>query len=402
MAGVSKPIRLLYITYNENVLESGILYSQVRQMLIEMAKRSNVKYIRLLSFISPRLWVRRRKDYSKLRLDLRNQGIDFRVRLMPAAQTWQWTAVPIFTICCLPVVLIHTLFGRFDIVHARGYGAGLLAFLNAKFHGIRFVFDPRGLFPEEMVLNKSWRAGGRTYRFWKTLEQHIIKECDAIIALTPRFKRDYLSLGARKVVFVPSRLDVESFASLGSKVKNYSNDLLFIGEMEADWNSPKSVAKHFTQLKKVIPNLKLRLITRKDPAFVLSIMEEEDVNRSDWSIESSKPEDMPARIVGSGIGLAMAFRPSGNWPMKYGEYLASGVPVVVEKEIGEHITQAVKRWKLGVVLEENRADCYAAVADVLKRREEYTSRCIRYARLKLVVSHSATQYARLYRQLLKD
>ena len=107
-------------------------------------------------------------------------------------------------------------------------------------------------------------------------------------------------------------------------------------------------------------------------------------------------------MAGSGIGLAMAFRPAGNWPMKYGEYLACGVPVAVERGIGEHITRPVQRWKLGVVLDENDPDSYSAALEVLKNRPEYSERCIRYARLKLKISHTSIQYVRLYRELLKS
>ncbi len=395
-------IRLLYLTYNENVLESGILRSQVREMLSEMIRHPDVEYIRLLSFISPRLWMKRRHGYNRLVRELKEGGIDFRVRLMPAAQTWSWCAVPLFTASCLPVLLSHLVKDRFNIVHARGYGAGWLAYSGTRISGTKFVFDPRGLFPEEMVLNGTWREGGNTFKFWKALERKIIRGCDMVVSLTPRFKRDYLALGAKKAIFAPSRLNVEPFASAAAETSNYVTNLLFIGEMDSEWNSPVRVARHFTHLKTVIPGIKLRLITRKDPEYVRSVLDAEGLDRADWTLESARPEEMPGRMAGSGIGLAMAFRPSGNWPMKYAEYLACGVPVAVEREIGEHITRPVQRWKLGIVLDENDPDSDSAAAKVLNNRAEYTERCIRYARLKLNISHTSAQYARLYRELLKS
>lgn len=419
MTSHSKPIRLLYITYNENVLDSGILRSQVRDMLVGMRKLPGVEYVRLLSFISPRLWLRRRRGYRRLVGELKERGIDFRFRLMPAAQAWRWGGIPLFIAFNLPVLLSHLIRGRINIIHARSYAAGLLALCGSKLTCIRFVFDPRGMFPEEMVLNNVWREGGQTFRIWKALEKKIIRDCQAVVALTPRLKRYYLERGAVKAIFAPSRLNVEPFNAAARKVADYQKNMLFIGEMDAVWNSPQRVAMHYKRLRMIIPELKLKLITRKDHRIIEQILDKEGLERGCWTLEASQPEEMPDRMAGSGIGLAMAFQPvgrtflsayssadgqnpSGNWPMKYAEYLAAGVPVAVEREIGEHITRAVERWKLGVVLDENDPNSYSGVVEVIRNRSEYTGRCTRYARMKLSISHTATQYARLYRQLLKS
>ena len=395
-----RAIRLLYLTYNENVLESGILRSQVQEMLIEMTKRAEIAKIRLLSFISPRLWIRRRSGYNQLVRDLKRQGIDFRVRLMPAAQAWKWFGIPLFLFFCLPVLISHILMGGFDILHARGYGAGLLSHLSAKITRIRFVFDPRGWFADEMVLNGVWKKNSFTYRLWKVIEAKLIRYSDCVVALTPRFKRDFIDMGSKKAIFAPSRLKVKRFSSASKNATEIRKDLLFIGQMDADWNSPVRVAAHFKRIKSVVPGLKLHLITFKDEAYVGKVLDENGVNRDDWSLESSLPDEMPRRMAGSGAGLTMAYRPSGNWPMKFGEYLAAGVPVVVEKQIGEHITAPVRRYRLGAVIDENDLESYNEVAELFRCRSEYSERCIRYARLKLEISHTAAQYARLYKEIL--
>jgi glycosyltransferase involved in cell wall biosynthesis len=397
----AKHVKLLYLTYNENVLESGILRSQVREMLEEITRQPGIVKVRLLSFISPPLWFRQRKGYARLVHELRSKNIDFRVRLMPAAQAWKWYCVPLFMVFCLPVLLSHILCSGFDIIHARGYAAGLLAMVSAKLTSVKFVFDPRGWYADEMVLNKTWASEGFTYRMWKWLELRLIRNCDAVVALTPRFKQNFIELGAKKAIFAPSRLNVRRFNEPAMKVERYNQDLLFIGQMDADWNSPARVAKHFISMQKIIPNLKLRLITPKCSDYVRKVLDENGVARSDWSIESARPEEMPVRMSGSGLGLAMAYRPSGNWPMKFGEYLAAGVPVVVEKQIGEHITGPVRRWRLGAVIDEDDPDSYHAVDGILRDRAGYSERCLRYARLKLDISHTAKQYAKLYRAMLK-
>ena len=401
MALTRRKIRLLYVTYNENVLESGILFSQVRKMLAEVVSRGEVEYVRLLSFISPRLWLRCRRGYSHLKVELRDKGIDFRVRLMPAAQTWRWPAVPLLVVFCLPIILLHLITGNFGVIHSRGYGAGLLGLLASALTGAKFVFDPRGPFPEEMVLNGKWLASDTTFRFWKAVEKRLVSDSDAIIAVAPRFRKDFLALAARKAVYVPSRVDIEPFISAASKIPVFQNSLLFISDTA--WYSIERIAKHFKSMKYFIPDLKLRLITRLDLSQIERVLDDSGIKRSDWLVKAATRDEIPELIAGSGFGLALGVYPSGNWqvwPIKFLEYLAAGVPVLVERQIGEHITHIVKRWKLGAVLDDDDPGCYRMAAAILGNRAEYSSRCIDYARKKLPISHCAAQYTRLYRQLL--
>jgi glycosyltransferase involved in cell wall biosynthesis len=404
MTDRSKNIRLLYLTYGENVLESGILRSQVCGMLCEMAKKPEIEYIRLLSFISPKLWMKRRKGYLELRKELLSKRVDFRVRLMPAAQTWQWFAIPLFILFCLPVLLSHLIKDRFEIIHARSYAAGLLALIAAKLLKINCVFDPRGPFPEEMIIDKCWSRNGMTYRIWYFIEKKLIRKSNAVIGVTPPFRDIFTERGASLSLFVPSRVDINRYQISVTESKTFKNTLVFAGESNAAWYEPERFALHYIQLMKHIPDLKLQLFSRMDPIAVRNILQRYSVSDSDWSIEACSPEQIPQKLHGSGLGLITGISIENgwtSWPVKYAEYLAAGVPVAVEKEIGPHITEAVKRWKLGIVLDKDNPESYQMAAEVYQNHAEYGERCINYAKLKLPISHSAAQYTRLYKTLLK-
>jgi len=407
MTGNSKPVRLLYITYNENVLDSGILYNQVRGMLHKMTRRSDVEYVRLLSFISPRLYLRRRSGYKHLKGELRDKGIDFKVRLMPAATRWHWSAIPLMILACLPSLLMNLLTGRINMLHARSYGAGLLAFIASRVTGVRMIFDPRGPFPEEMVVNGIWDKKGTTYRLWKWLEINLIIRSNAVIAVSPLMKKQHKDRGAAKVLFVPNRADNSLFCVRENPPRR--NDiapvLLFTGEMDAVWNMPERVAGHFLCLKDVIPDLKLKLVTRRDPEFVQRGLEVAGVDNDDWLLEAAEPGEMPELIANSDFGLILGltrYRTGPLWPVKLAEYLLMGVPLVVEHTADVQITRFVKRWNLGMVVNKDDPESYDRSLEILEHRREFSERCVKYAELKLDLTHTAHQYARLYRQLLRS
>ena len=417
-------IRLLYITYNENVLDSGILYTQVRRMLELTRQDMNVEKIRLISFISPRLWLKRRNGYQQLKRQLAKNGIDFRFYWMFAAQTWHWYAIPIALLTSLPILLLQVFTSGCEVIHSRGYMAGLLGFLSARSKRIKFVFDPRGEYPEEMAINDVWQVDGMTFRLWKAIERYLIRRSDAITGVTPAFKHRYNECGARKALFVPNRGEVNRFTPFANHDAVKSNPtLMFIGEMDSVWYHPDRIIKNFMLLRAQIPDLKLRIITRADPTAIHRCFGLAGIDRDEYTIESSTPQRIPHKIAGATIGLVLALRNSnnwpvklnrliksdkislsiqttGNWPVKYMEYLAAGVPIVVDRLIGSHISDSVRRNRLGITICEDDPTTYVAVADLIEYRSEYSDRCVRYARMKLDLSHTVKQHVRLYRQLI--
>ncbi|MDP8228472.1 MAG: glycosyltransferase [Candidatus Electryoneaceae bacterium] len=389
--------RLLYITYNENILESGILHGQVRRMLEYMAKRRDVEYIRLVSFISPRLWWRRRNGYEQLARQMADAGIDFRVQWMLAAQKWLWFAIPIIVGFCLPMVVLHLLKGRFDVVHTRGYGAGLLGSIATRDTGEKFIFDTRGEFPEEMALNGLWHESGLTYRLWKILERWMVHSADVVVGVTPVFRDRYLAQGAEHALFVPNRGDVIRFSKARKSPPADRPILLFTGEMDSVWNSPQRVGRCYHAFKQFIPNLRLKIITHKDTSFVRREFATCEVNEEDYTVESSPPEEMPEKIAGSTFGLVLAIRSTGNWPVKFVEYLASGIPVIVDRNVGKHITKPVENERLGMVINVDDLSNGHEVLALFQAQEQYADRCINYARMNLDLSQTAAQYAGLYK-----
>src|SRR5437016_11405709 len=70
------------------------------------------------------------------------------------------------------------------IAHARGYVASLIALGLRRIHGVRFLFDMRGFWPEEKVDAGHWRRDSRVYRMTKRFERRFFASADAVVSLT--------------------------------------------------------------------------------------------------------------------------------------------------------------------------------------------------------------------------
>lgn len=417
-------IRLLYVIYGENVLDSGILHTHVRRMLELMSRRDDVAYIRLVSFISPRLWSRQRHRYHDLKRNLADNNVDLRLYPMVAAQKWNWLAVPIALFTSLPFLILNVLSGRFDIIHSRSYMAGLLGFLASKLSRAKIVFDTRGEYPEEMAINGRWSVRGLTYKLWKSIENCLIRNCDAVIGVTPAFRDRYRACGAKKALFVPNRTETDRFKPKTLTSEELDNPtLLFIGEMESVWYHPEKIASLFLKLQAYAPTLKLKIVTHSPLEYVKTELEAAGLEEADFTIRSATPAEIPAIISEGTIGLLpahdnndswspevksliasgklkLAIQYTGLWHVKFAEHLAAGVPMIVESGVGDHLTRPTLKHGLGIVVNENEPHSFSAVSDIIKNRNRYSTNCVHFARNKLDLASTVRQHIRLYLQLI--
>jgi len=400
----------LYVTYNENVLRSGLLYTQVIRVLELMRTSGRIGSVVLLSIMSPQLLWRERRSFSELKLRLSQSGIRLIRFPMLIPQCWSWVTFPGLLLWTLPIVLVGLLYRR-NIIHPRGYAAGLLGMLAAGVLGITFLFDPRGPYPEEMVMNRVWRKEGPTFRLWKWIEGRLIRDADAVVGVTPEYRDEFHTRGARRARFVPNRADCERFSTdkkssvqSGSYNRNVGPcELLFIGELDSVWNNPTLIAQHFEAVVKRHPSARLRLITRARVDNVLSELEKRGINTNAVIHRSGTPEEMPELMKGASFGLFFrAVEVRSLWPVKFAEYLAAGIPLLVDDGMVGLPVALVTKHRLGFVARPDVPDDYAAMDEILNNWDVWSERCAQFARRKLDIRSTVRQFIRIYRQVLSD
>jgi hypothetical protein len=77
----------------------------------------------------------------------------------------KWPATLFDALVAIVLSLRLRLSGRFDVVHARTFVAGLIGWLIARLLGARFVYHNEGFYPDEQVDAGVWALGSRVYRF---------------------------------------------------------------------------------------------------------------------------------------------------------------------------------------------------------------------------------------------
>ena len=280
------------------------------------------------------------------------------------------------------------------IVHVRSDVPALMARSARRATGGALLFDIRGFWADERVDGGLWRPGGLLYRVAKRCERSFFAEADAIVTLTEASVPQVRAWAGDRPVpieVIPTCVDVERFSNRPARPSG----------PHAVWSGSIGTWYRFDLAPRLAAALSMPLtvITRQraEAARLLG--------GYPASVRSAAPENMPAELYASDIGLCLirsSFSKVASAPTRFGEYLAAGMPVVVTPGVGD-LERIVEDRGVGVVLRgEDDASIASAAARVrtLAGDRDLPERCRRLAREAFDLDTGTARYAAIYRALL--
>lgn len=300
--------------------------------------------------------------------------------------------------------------GRFDIIHARTYIGGLMGLPLARALRTKFVYHNEGFYPDEQVDGGVWKAGSPRHRLGQYLEQRLYAAADGIIALSHRAKSviDALPAVCRRrtpSTVVPSCVNFDLFRQpAGPRTRERDVRLVYIGTMGLRYLFDR-VARFAAVAHDELGGVRLRVLTRTDPAAVAAAVRKSGLPDSAWSVDNVPHYRMPAELAAQDAGLfflTQGISELGCSPTKIGEYWASGLPVVTTPNVSD--TDAIaRRERVGVVVNEHTDAEYRRAArelsDMLSEADT-PSRCRRAAEQHYDLDAACRRQADLYHKIL--
>jgi glycosyltransferase involved in cell wall biosynthesis len=292
--------------------------------------------------------------------------------------------------------------GGLRVVHARGYVAGLMAWLLKKTTGTKFVFDMRGFWPEERVDGGLWRAGSRIYRVVKILERRFLRDADRIVVLTDRARLELRRRGVRPpVTVVPTCVDLERFRPAAQAPA--APTLVYAGSLGTVYPLAAMLA-FVRRVRAREPRARLLLVSRADRQFVSHALAAAGLDGSGVTVDAADHGRMPAVLAGASVGLAF-YRPGpsrqATCPTKVGEYLACGLPVVVTAGVGD-MDALIAEHRTGVVIDAFTDAAYERALDELEKlllEPDLAARCRALAERHFSLRAGVERFVALHRAL---
>src|SRR5262245_46017174 len=127
---------------------------------------------------------------------------------------------------------------------------------------------------------------------------------------------------------------------------------IYVGKLGARYLVPE-VFGLFQTAREMMPDARLLILSGDPPAGFEEIAGRLGVDRDAYGVRRAAHDDVPGWLSAADAGVAL-IRPAGcergSSPIKVGEYLATGLPVVITAGIGDY-SDLVARREVGVVLD---------------------------------------------------
>jgi glycosyltransferase involved in cell wall biosynthesis len=366
--------KVLYISYNGMLAPLG--QSQVIPYLKGLSRRG-VRFT-LLSFeMSEAYTPQGLERCQRLQQELSNNEID-----------WHWLRY--HKSPSLPATFYDVMAGirygsrlvrdkKIEMVHARSYIPAAIALRLKRRLGVKMIFDVRGLMADEYLDAGHWRKESSAYRITKAVERRALAAADGVVTLTERIWpiiKEWDSLRDREVVHevVPCCADLALFRFSESDREQRRRELglsdrfvlVYSGSIDG-WYLTENMADFFSVLLKEKPQAHFLWLTMGSHDRLRNIMRMRGIEEKNYTLLATTTTDVPSYLSASDAGLAFikpCFSKLASSPTKYAEYLACGLPLIINRDIGDSDT-LITREKTGVLVHEfNQTEYRKAIAEI--------------------------------------
>jgi len=283
----------------------------------------------------------------------------------------------------------------FDIVHCRSYISALIGLKMKKKFNTKFVFDMRGFWADERVDGKIWNLKNpifnQVYNFFKRKEIVFLSQADATISLTNNAKTkilDWKNIPNQpiNIEVIPCCVDIERFdaSKIEENQKNKLRKELGIDENEfilsylgsiGTWYMLEEMLDFFNRLILIQPNAKFLFITSEDPDYIYTEAKKRNIDQKYFVIQRADYTEVPLYLSLSNFSLFFilpVFSKSASSPIKQGEIMSMGIPIICNSGVGD-TDYVLNKYNCGVVVNQfSDRDYDYAIAQILEKKFDKT------------------------------
>jgi len=406
---------ILYLSYTGMTDPLG--QSQVLSYLKGLSKEGEYQFT-IISF-------EKSDAYEKLRSTIeefcRNAGINW----YPLPYTSKPPVISTFRDVRRMRQLAFTLQGKenFSLVHCRSYIASLVGLELKRKAGIPFIFDMRGFWADERIDGGIWNLANPAYKFiysyFKKKERLFLQTANEVISLTQNAKDEILTWklvpAQASITVIPCCVDFQMFnpiqitrsqkeCALDSlNIPPGSHVISYLGTLGTWYMLPEMLA--FAKLYcEANPNTFFMVLTAEPETLVLSAAVRAGFNTSYLRVKKVPRAEVPIYLSLSRASIFFikpAFSKKASSPVKQGEIMAMGIPIVCNHGVGD-TAAIIEATSGGVVVEDFTDEAFRkAILDLAVTHFEVAA--IRENATKyFTLSKGVTLYRNVYEKILGD
>lgn len=290
------------------------------------------------------------------------------------------------------------------------------AYLKRKAN-VPFIFDMRGFYADERVDGNIWNLKNPIFKtvfnFFKRKERTFLKSAYATVSLTeagekiinswPGFENipiDVIPCCADQHHFNSANVDKNKVITWREKLKISESDFVvtYLGSI-GTWYMADEMFLFFKRLLKQKSNAKFLLISADSASMIQQYATKHDIPSNHIVVQSAKRDEVPTLLSLSNISLFFikpVFSKQASSPVKMGEILAMGIPIIANSGVGD-VDAIIHDTKCGLLIDHFTNEAYdeaiASIDELVKRdKSVFTQASQKYYSLK----EGVRRYFRIY------
>jgi glycosyltransferase involved in cell wall biosynthesis len=398
--------RCLYISY-DGILEP-IGSSQVVNYLVKLSG-AGLSFT-LISFEKPDRLADKAAAL-RTRLFLSESGIRWIPLKYHKRPRLPATAWDVFT-CVVVGLYVRVRYG-YKIIHSRSFVGSVMACLLKAATGARFIHDVRGFWSDARLMMGALNEG-TLYRVVRRVEEALLARADQVVVLAERAKGYLPEMGFRdieKVTAIPccvedrfrysaeGRQRVRKLLGLDGRFV-----LLHAGSL-VKWYIMDRMLECFSVIRETEAEAVFLVLTSMKDSALRPQMDALGLPPESVMVTSADYSAMPDYISAADAGLFFLKTPpaaAGISPVKLGEYLGCGLPIISNTGIGD-MDGIFSRYRVGsLVSVYERREYERAVREVLDLKRDgaaLAAECRRAIELELSLDIGVKKYYSIYKRL---
>lgn len=299
------------------------------------------------------------------------------------------------------------------VLHARASIPVLICLPIAKIFRKKLLYDRRGTmagdFTDDININNIFSRIEFFCKMLDILDRFIIRLSDGVVVLSERSRqiltRDSFLNKKDKYSVIPCCVDIDRFnleSYEGPKIPIESNDrnICYLGSLGTCYLFDKML-DFFGAWKKNFTRSKFIIISQTEKEFIESQIIKNGFQLDDFVILNLPPVQIPSYIRSVSVSIMFIKQVEckiGSSPTKFAESLAAGVPVCINREIGD-IDEIIESEKVGVIVDDFSVMSYKKAIDqliVLFSDKDILARCKKVAKTYFSLEMGINRYFLLY------
>ena len=310
-----------------------------------------------------------------------------------------------------------------DVFHTRIHVPALIGLLAKKMsrQKPKLIFDIRGFFPEEYTDGGVWKENGWLYKIAKRIEKNLLKESNAFVVLTEKAREilfpesvetGFDKLG-RPVEVIPCCVDLERFAEANETSRrsiraeyNLENRqvIVYIGSL-GSWYLADEMADLMQTAREQNASTFALILTQSAPEIMAERLKTRGFTDADSLVKKVPHLEIPKYLSAADIAVSFikpCYSKLSSSPTKVAEYLASGLPIITNRGVGD-VAEQIEADKTGAVVDDFSHKSYLkSLLEIenLRKNTDLAENCRRSARARFDLERiGGAKYRLLYKKL---